>query len=398
MKRSVIVLFAHNNADMYGSSRSLVRLALKLSTDGHSVYAVLPYDGPLRQCLEQGNVKVLLLPGMAIVERDAFKSFSGLFSFIVRLPVSVFRFIRFVHQIKPDIIHSNTSVTLPSALAAKINRIPHVWHIREFYTDFPRFWGIYQRLMVFFSSRIVCVSTAVQSQFGRNTKPTTTVLHNGFPEKEFRPVSQERVQLFKSQYNLNGKKLVGVIGRLKCKRKGQETFVEAAKLIAPKYPDVCFVLIGSAFPGNESHEVVLREQAAPLGDRVVFTGDVEDIKAAYVALDVVVMPSGQPEPFGGVVIEAMALERPVVATAIGGTVEQVVDGETGFLVPPNDSKALATAIEKLLGHPESAVAMGRAGKKRFHECFEFDLFYPQMMSIYNNLVSGRHSVALNGDN
>jgi glycosyltransferase involved in cell wall biosynthesis len=70
---------------------------------------------------------------------------------------------------------------------------------------------------------------------------------------------------------------------------------------------------------------------------VVLTGELADPKPAYAAMDVFVLPSAQPEPFGGVVLEAMAMRRPVVATAIGGSVDQVVDGETGFLVPPGDA-------------------------------------------------------------
>ncbi|MBK7260238.1 MAG: glycosyltransferase family 4 protein [Ignavibacteriae bacterium] len=104
-------------------------------------------------------------------------------------------------------------------------------------------------------------------------------------------------------------------------RKGQDTFLRAAALIAAEHPDVRFVLIGSPFPGNESHGKALSALGRELGidKQIVFTGDVADIRAAYAALDISVLPSEQPEPFGGVVIESMAAGKPVIGTRIGGT-------------------------------------------------------------------------------
>lgn len=376
------LLFSHNNADLYGASRSLLRLTSRLVADGEDVSVILPYSGTLSDALESSGVRCIFIPGLAVVERSAFKSLAGLVSFCFRLPVSVFRIISLIRKIRPDIIHSNTSVMLPSALAAKLCRIPHIWHIREFYSDFPSFWKMYQRVMAFCSSRIICVSTPVQMQFAETSRRKTIVLHNGFPADEFSSVNPARVAAFRNEHDLTAPKLAGVIGRLKLKRKGQETFIAAALQIAAKHPDVQFVLIGSAFPGNESHEEELRRLASPLGDQVCLTGDVEDIKAAYAALDVVVMPSGMPEPFGGVVVEAMAMSRPVIATSIGGSPEQINDGKTGILFPPDDAGALAEALDRLLSDTVLAKAMGSAGRSRFENKFEFEPFFRKMKDIY----------------
>jgi glycosyltransferase involved in cell wall biosynthesis len=377
-------LFSHNNADLYGASRSLLRLTSRLVTDGHTVSVILPYSGALSGALESAGVRCVFIPGLAVVERSAFKTLPGLFSFLFRLPVSVFRICSLIRKTRPDLVHSNTSVMLPSAVAAKLCGIPHVWHIREFYSDFPSFWKIYQRVMAFCSSKIICVSTPVQLQFAEAPRTKTVVLHNGFPAEEFAPVSPERVAAFRKENHLTAPKLAGVIGRLKLKRKGQETFIAAAQQIAQKHPDAQFVLIGSVFPGNEEHEIELRRLAEPLGDQVRFTGDVEDIKAAYAALDVVVMPSGMPEPFGGVAIEAMAMSRPVIASDIGGSPEQIEDGKTGILFPPEDAGALASALDQLLSDTALARAMGASGRTRFEERFEFEPFYREMIGIYTD--------------
>ena len=81
-------------------------------------------------------------------------------------------------------------------------------------------------------------------------------------------------------------------------------------------------------------------------------------------MDLFVLPSAQPEPFGGVVMEAMGMGLPVIATQIGGSLEQVADGVTGYLVPPSDPLALADRLEPLLRNADLRAAMGNAGRLR----------------------------------
>jgi glycosyltransferase involved in cell wall biosynthesis len=101
-------------------------------------------------------------------------------------------------------------------------------------------------------------------------------------------------------------------------------------------------------------------------------------------LDILVLSSAQPEPFAGVVVEAMALSRPVVATRIGGSVEQVVDGVTGYLVKPGDPEAMADGIEKLLASPDRRHLFGESGHTRFLENFEFVLLPEDFESLWRS--------------
>jgi glycosyltransferase involved in cell wall biosynthesis len=378
------ILFAHNNADLYGSSRSLLRLSSRLVKDGHAVSAVLPFDGPLGSALREIGVTVYVLPEMAVIERSIFKTAAGLLSFACRLPLSVFRLMRLIRKIGPDIVHSNTSVMIASALAGRFSRVRTIWHIREFYTDFPGFWKIYQQIMSFCSDRIICVSAAVQQQFSGRIQRKTIVLHNGFPNEEFIPVDPGRIDAFKQQYGLAGFRLVGLVGRIILQRKGQDVFVQAAALLKERFPDVRFLLIGSCYPGNEFHGENLNRMVEELGvgDVVIQTGEVEDVKAAYSVLDISVLASAKPEPFGGVTIESMAFRKPVIGTNVGGTPEQIADGETGILVPPNDPQAMADALDRLLAAPDRARQMGAAGRKRFEEHFEFEPFYRKVQELY----------------
>jgi glycosyltransferase involved in cell wall biosynthesis len=122
---------------------------------------------------------------------------------------------------------------------------------------------------------------------------------------------------------------------------------------------------------------------------VLYTGDIEDIKAAIRGLDILVLSSTQPEPFGGVVVEAMALSRPVVATKAGGSLEQVLDGVTGYLVEPGNPQEMADRIERLLESSERRQTFGTRGNARFLEIFEFEPFYSSIVRIYEQAMQWR---------
>jgi glycosyltransferase involved in cell wall biosynthesis len=128
------------------------------------------------------------------------------------------------------------------------------------------------------------------------------------------------------------------------------------------------------FPGQEDIERELREKIARSGieDRVVIQPFVDDVDAMWEAVDIALVPSTEPEPFGMVAIEAMRAGKPVVASAHGGLVEIVEEGVTGFLVPPSDSPALTAAIVKLAEDSELRQRFGEAGRARQRELFSLE--------------------------
>ena len=181
--------------------------------------------------------------------------------------------------------------------------------------------------------------------------------------------------------------LVGIIGRLE-RWKGQKTFLRSARLVADRRPDVRFAVVGGALKGSEgSYPDDLRELAADLGiaDRVHFAGHQDDPYPWFDALDVVVHASAG-EPFGLVVVEAMALGKPVVATMPGGPAEVVEDWRSGLLVPANAEQPLADAVLRILDDPELAARLGEGGRRRARQFTEqktaehFGLLFDQILS------------------
>jgi glycosyltransferase involved in cell wall biosynthesis len=384
------ILFVHSGSDLYGASRSLLRLSSRLAREGIGVTVVVPHDGPLVPKLQEKGVVVEVQKTLPVIERHKVGSVSGILGLLTNSIRSTFGLLRLIRRFRPDLVHTMTSVILSSGPAAKLAGIPHIWHVREFFAEFGGFWRYYQKYMLWFSARIICVSTPVAEQFDRSWRSERIlVVHNGFPASEFLDVTTDRVEQFRAAYASPGVHyLIGVIGRIKFQRKGQEVFVRAAALLRHKFPDARFLCIGTPYPGNESHLANLNMlvQELDLEHYVRCTGDIEDIKAAIKGLDVVVLASAQPEPFGGVVIEAMALARPVVATGIGGSVEQVIDGVTGYLVAPGDSLSMADAIEKLLVSSDRRRIFGENGRECFLERFEFEHFYQTILNIYGQTL------------
>jgi glycosyltransferase involved in cell wall biosynthesis len=383
------ILFLHTPPDLYGASRSLLRLTSRLVRDGNNIRVVLGGDGPLRQALEEAGVTVAVCPRLAAVNRRNSTTIINLLKLGLNFVISGFQLWSIAREFKPNVIHTNTSLIVVGGVVARWRNTPHIWHVREVFTDFESLWKWYESFLIFFSTRIVCVSQAVAQQFrSPRAAPKLHILYNGFPIAEFPAVSTSRINAFRVRYNLNGNLLVGLVGRIKIGRKGQDVFLKAASGIRSRFPNVRFLLIGSPFPGNEEQLPAMQRLISELKleNQVIYTGDVEDIKAAYAALDVTVQASVLPEAFSGVVIEAMAMGKPVVASNCGAASEQIENNETGMLVEPGDVAELGSALIKLLESPVIRQALGRKAHEKFLECFEFERFYKQLLALYASSV------------
>jgi glycosyltransferase involved in cell wall biosynthesis len=178
--------------------------------------------------------------------------------------------------------------------------------------------------------------------------------------------------------------VVGTIGRLS-QKKGQKDLLAAAGMVLSRLPEARFVLVGDGPLAGE-----LQRQARELGieDKVRFLGPVADGARLLGSMDVFVLPS-HIEGMSNGLIEAMAAGLPIVATDAGGNAEVVADGQTGFIVPPQNPFCLAEAILTLCKDPERARAMGAAGRVRARERFTADLMVRRLEDLYRGLLAAR---------
>jgi glycosyltransferase involved in cell wall biosynthesis len=380
------VLYVHHNPDLYGSSRSLLRLVSGLDPERFVATAVLPAEGAVPERLRAMGVEVLIEPGLAVVERSGLRPPLGPPLFALRLLGSARRLRRLVRKAAADVVHANTGVVVASGPAARSAGVPHVWHVRDWFGEFPLLWALHRRLMRATSQAIIAVSEGAAAQFP--DRRGLEVIHNGLPPDEYR-ADPDLGQRFREGRGLGEELVIGCVGRVKLGRKGQEVLVRALAALRGAGARPRLLLVGAPFRGNERHLEDLQQLVSSLGLQAatLFTGELEDPRPAYAAMDVFVLPSGEPEPFAGVVLEAMSMELPVVATATGGSPEQVEEGVTGHLVPPGDPRALAAALAPLLGDAGRRRAMGRAGRERLLREFPLSATVRAIQAVYARVSS-----------
>lgn len=385
------ILYVHNSADIYGASRSLLRLTRTIDRQRFTPLVVLPQTGPLVELLESEGVEVTVHSGVKAIDRYVIASWRVI-PFLVALPVAILRLRACVKSRNVDLVHTNTGVILTSALAAKLAGCPHVWHVRDWFQEFRSLWIPYSKMITGLSDTIVAVSEAIAGQFANRSK--IRVIPNGFTVSEFDVPTTEFRNAFRKRWGIGECIAIGCVGRIKLIRKGQEFLVQAAALLKQRGFEPKIIIVGTVFPGNESHLEALKRQVTEFGleDLVVFTGEVEDIRTVYPGLDILVLPSAQPEPFGGVVMEAMCMGLPVIATNIGGSPDQVVPEVTGLLVPPADSTALADALERLLQSATLRQQMGKAGRDRINTHFRLEDCVRELENLYLELLGKTPSV------
>jgi glycosyltransferase involved in cell wall biosynthesis len=202
----------------------------------------------------------------------------------------------------------------------------------------------------------------------------------GVDSERFHPgVSGQEVR---KELGLGAAPVVGLVANVRGS-KGHNVFLEAARAVLARKPDTRFLVVGD---GVGFDEVSRRVREMGLDPSVRLTGFRRDIPEVMAALDVLVLPSIRSEAIPQVIPQALAVGTPVVASTVGGSPELIRDGENGRLVPPGDPRALADAILALLGEPERARAMARAGQALVRERYTIDATMARTTAVYRALL------------
>ena len=268
-----------------------------------------------------------------------------------------------LRELDPRLVHV-TDVFPQALVAARLARAPRVL-VTHHTPELPRhdnFAGrAWRRLGWAMRPEVIYTSQADRARDGRSR---AHVVPLGIDVDRFR--GGRRV--------LDGR-IVGNVARL-AEQKGHRDLIAAARIVLERHPDVRFVVAGDGELRDQ-----LRELARPLGDRFEFLGARDDVPDLLASFEVFAFPSR----FEGLclaVIEAQVAGVPVVATPVGGIRETVVDGETGFLVPPDDAKALAEQISWCLENAEDARRVADAGQQRASERYSVDRMVAATLALY----------------
>jgi glycosyltransferase involved in cell wall biosynthesis len=368
------VLFVHSNTELYGADFILSEVVDALRDQVTPIVA-LPGPGELTDRLSRAGVRVIYTRE-SVLRRVRFKP-HRLPGLLWNVLADTRRLVEIVRQENVKLIYSNTSAVITGALAARVCRIPNMYHVHEIIENPAWLAKAIARIVVGNASEVIAVSGPVRdflSHYGRLGDPPVSVIHNGlepYDSQDAEVVEAVRAELGAEPDNV----LYGVIGRIH-PWKGQRYFLDAARMVADVLPQARFVIIGGTFPGYESllEELKKRVLRLELENVLKILPYRRDIAPVMRALDVLVLPSIKPDPLPTVVLEAMASQRPVIATAHGGSLEMVEHGHTGFLAPHHDVTGLAEAMIDLAGDAALRQSFGLAGRERLAAEFSRDRF------------------------
>lgn len=269
---------------------------------------------------------------------------------------------RAIRAAQPDIVHTHTSKAgFLGRLAARSAGTPHVVHTPHGHIFHGYFSGLSTRAFVAlerraarWTDRIITLSDEeaadhLRCGIGRSEQFVTIPSGVDLAAVTAAPV----VRLSP------GGPVVGTVARL-VPVKGLQDLVDAVPAILRRFPTAGVLLVGD---GELRPALEAKARDRGVLDRVTFAGFREDVPSAIAGMDVFVLPSLN-EGMGRVLVMAMALGKPIVATRVGGVPELLGQGEAGILVPPGDATAIADAVNALLADPRRAGALGEAGRRR----------------------------------
>jgi len=295
---------------------------------------------------------------------------------------------------RADLIHAN-SIRAGIVLGLAHSSSASIVHVRDCLPPGPLTTAT-MRLIAATATTVVA-NSEYTARSVRRAAPNARleVVHNPVDLKRWDPDRIDRVRTRAGLGDAGERAmLMGVVAQLS-PWKGQDTAIEALRILREEGIDAHLLLIGSAkFVAratrfdNEGYVAGLRTLVADAGleNYVSWLGEREDVPELVSALDVLLLPSWE-EPFGRALIEAMAMGVPVVATNLGGPPEIIEDGREGYLVAPREPGAWARAIGRIAEEPERGRQMGDAGRQRVREAFSVEHHVAAMLNVYERALS-----------
>ncbi len=369
---AVTLVHVAGSAEWAGGEVYLLQLAERLDRARFRLSVVCPAQGPLVGRLERLGVAATVIP---MEER-------------LVDPRTLLALAHHLRRERPDVVQSHGArANFYSRVAARLARVPrHLSTVHNSLYDYPVSAlrrGAYlalDRLTVAWTETIVCVAESLaRDLIERSRVPArkVRVIPNGVDLARFDPARADGERIRRA-VRLGAGPTLGIVGRM-TPQKDHRTFLQGLAEVQRSVPEVRALIVGDG-PLRKS----LEAEAARLGVEGAcrFTGVRDDIPDCLAAASVVVLSSVS-EGFPFTVLEALAMTRPLVATAVNGVTEIVEPGLTGLLVPPRRPDLLAQAALDLLRDPERARALGAAGRKAVEARFPVDLMIERLGRLYS---------------
>lgn len=382
------ILFVHQSSELYGSDKTLYNLVKDLAKHQMKAIVVLPEEGPLASKLKESHIKLIINPIIKLSRSTL--AIKNIFKLPFQIIISLYQINKKLKNEKIDIVHSNTLAVLLGALYAKQKKITHIWHVHEIIEQPQILNSFYRRLVIYFSNHVVFNSLAsFRSLTKANTvlKNKSSVIYNGV-ENSSPKYSNKTIKDFrKHQLKIEDEKIIiGLVGRIS-RWKGQILLLDAFEKLQQKFSNIHLVFVGS--PPQDQHFFLSQLKnsiaAKNLESKVSIFPFTEDIEKYWASIDIAVVPSTEPEPFGLVAVEAMQKGKPVVAANHGGLVEIITHNKTGLLFEPNQLDELCSSLELLINNADLRTSLGKNGCAFVKDHFSVDDYVHHFVQRYKNV-------------
>jgi glycosyltransferase involved in cell wall biosynthesis len=383
------ILYLGDTATIAGGEVSLLTLMRALDRSRFDPAYLSAREGPYLEEIRRNQIPVHLVPmseEVLSIGRDSRLGFYCSMRAAAGLWPTCWGVMKQAARLEADLIHTNSpKMHLVGLAAGKLARLPVVCHVRSCHH-----FGLLSWLMPRLADRVICISRAARDGTfrGDGRRANLRLIYNGRDLADFSPRAPELA--LKEELRLGRDELVvGLVAHL-IPWKGHKLFLRAARQVADRRPDVRFLVVGGSDfcgPGYQNELTRLVEELG-LEAEVIFAGARSDMPRVYSIIDLLVGASSN-EPFGSVLIEAMAMGRPVVATRSGGYPEIVDPGKTGLLVPPDNASEMAKAILFLLARPSRRASFGEAGRARVQGLFSAEAHARQVEGVYDEVLARR---------
>jgi Glycosyltransferase len=306
--------------------------------------------------------------------------------YVAEFPTATKRIRRVIDRHDIDLVHASMTINYQAAVAAKRAAVPLAWLFNDTGTPWPlnRLTGHAARL---FADEIGVAAEAVHPHFFA-ASVDSRVVYSPVDVDTFDPQAVAANTALREKLGIEaGTPIVGTVGNVN-PVKGHAHLLRAIARLERRYGPVAVPVVGKVLDSRQAYFEKLKRLRSRLGldDAVRFVGHRSDIPQLLSLFDVFVLPStAEACPIS--VLEAMAMERPVVATRVGGVPEQIVDGEHGWLVPPEDSEALAAALRDALESPAERRRRGEAARRRVLHRFSMARCVERHAELYRGALA-----------
>ena len=385
----ITILFIHQSSELYGSDKTLLLLLKHLDKTKFCPVVVLPNNGPLKVELEKLNITVILAPVIKLY-RKMFTP-KNILRFFVEIKLASKTLDALNKQYHFDIVYSNTLAVLLGIFYAKKRKIKHIWHVHEIIESPKVFTKLFLKFLAQKSNtKIVYNSIATQKFWDVNTKISSKslVIQNGLEIPNTKMSESEVLEFREKFFKANKNEVViALVGRIS-RWKGQLVLLKAFLELCKMHQNITLVFVGSTPPNQEFFLEKLNKQIQEyqISEKTIIIPFQEAISEIWQSIDIAVVPSIDPEPFGLVAIEAMLAKKPVVGSNHGGLTEIIVNEETGFLVKPNNQTALSGALQKLIVNPKLRIAFGEKGYQRATDEFSMESYVNSFEDLFSNKI------------